>query len=143
MAENSTIEWVSFPAAEHPRKTILSTIFILGLALTLHLLYGPLYGIFTILILWLSLLPYYSQTTYLLDKDGIVIKKVFYTIRKNWSQYRSFYPDRNGVLLSPFPVPSRLENFRGLFIRFSNNRDEAIAFIESRLGTADENTTDG
>ncbi|MEA1912921.1 MAG: hypothetical protein U9N06_03675 [candidate division WOR-3 bacterium] len=134
MNKNSKIEWISFPAKEHPRRTILATLFIVGLSITLYLLYGLLYGLLSILFLGGSLFPYYTKTRYKLDKDGIKIKKNFYTIEKKWSSFRSYYPDKNGVLLSPFPVPSRFENFRGIFIPFSDNKEEVLSFIKSILG---------
>lgn len=127
------VEWVSFPASENPRKTIIATLFILSLSFLLYFLYEPIYGFLSLLFLGFSLLPYYTPTRYRLEVDRIVVKKNFYTIEKKWSHYRSFYTDKNGVLLSPFPVPSRLENFRGLYIRFKDNREEVISFIESRM----------
>jgi hypothetical protein len=54
-------------------------------------------------------------------------------LRKKWSQYRSCYPDKNGVLLSPFVRPSRLENFRGTYIRFWNNREEVVSFVKTMI----------
>ena len=53
---------------------------------------------------------------------------------KLWSDFRSFYADRNGVLLSPFARPSRLENFRGVYVRFGrSNRDEIRDFIRRKV----------
>lgn len=133
MKENSVTEWVSFPAKEHPRKTVLTSFFIISLTVALYYFYGPLYGIICLLVLGFSLLPYFTPTRYRFSENGIAVKKPFYTINKEWKDYRSYYPDRNGVLLSPFPVPSRLENFRGLYIRFSSNRDRVLSYVESRM----------
>ena len=138
MTENTVIEWVSFPAKENPRKTIFTVIFIIGLSVALFYFYGPIYGIISLLVLTFSLMPYFTPTRYTFDENNIEIKKAFYTINKKWKDYRSFYPDGNGVLLSPFPVPSRLENFRGLYIRFSNNRDRVLSFVESRMKRKNE-----
>ena len=96
MSKNLQIEWVSFPAVENLRKTTIATIFIIGLSILLYFLYGPIYGFLSILFLGFSLLPYYTPTTYRLNEDGIEVKKVFYTIKKSWSNFRSFYPDKNG-----------------------------------------------
>lgn len=46
------------------------------------------------------------------------------------SMFRSFYPDKRGVLLSPFTRPSRLENFRGVYVRYDGNKDEVDAFVK-------------
>ncbi|TEU00853.1 MAG: hypothetical protein E3J23_01495 [Candidatus Stahlbacteria bacterium] len=138
MSKNLQIEWVSFPAVENLRKTTIATIFIIGLSTLLYFLYGPIYGFLSILFLGFSLLPYYTPTTYRLNEDGIEVKKVFYTIKKSWSNFRSFYPDKNGVLLSPFPIPTRLENFRGIYIRFRGNREGVLSVVESMMDRAYE-----
>jgi len=138
MSKNLQIEWVSFPAVENLRKTTIATIFIIGLSTILYFLYGPIYGFLSILFLGFSLLPYYTPTTYRLNEDGIEVKKVFYTIKKSWSNFRSFYPDKNGVLLSPFPIPTRLENFRGIYIRFRGNGEGVLSVVESMMDRAYE-----
>jgi len=138
MSKNLQIEWISFPAVENLRKTTIATIFIIGLSTILYFLYGPIYGFLSILFLGFSLLPYYTPTTYRLNEDGIEVKKVFYTIKKSWSNFRSFYPDKNGVLLSPFPIPTRLENFRGIYIRFRGNGEGVLSVVESMMDRAYE-----
>ncbi|MCK4571976.1 hypothetical protein KAT89_03530 [candidate division WOR-3 bacterium] len=138
MSKNLQIEWVSFPAVENLKKTTIATIFIIGLSTLLYFLYGPIYGFLSILFLGFSLLPYYTPTTYRLNEDGIEVKKVFYTIKKSWSNFRSFYPDKNGVLLSPFPIPTRLENFRGIYIRFRGNGEGVLSVVESMMDRAYE-----
>lgn len=138
MSKNLQIEWVSFPAVENLKKTTIATIFIIGLSTLLYFLYGPIYGFLSILFLGFSLLPYYTPTTYRLNEDGIEVKKVFYTIKKSWSNFRSFYPDKNGVLLSPFPIPTRLENFRGIYIRFKGNGEGVLSVVESMMDRAYE-----
>lgn len=138
MSKNLQIEWISFPAVENLKKTTIATIFIIGLSTLLYFLYGPIYGFLSILFLGFSLLPYYTPTTYRLNEDGIEVKKVFYTIKKSWSNFRSFYPDKNGVLLSPFPIPTRLENFRGIYIRFRGNGEGVLSVVESMMDRAYE-----
>jgi hypothetical protein len=138
MSKNLQIEWVSFPAVENLKKTTIATIFIIGLSTLLYFLYGPIYGFLSILFLGFSLLPYYTPTTYRLNENGIEVKKVFYTIKKSWSNFRSFYPDKNGVLLSPFPIPTRLENFRGIYIRFRGNGEGVLSVVESMMDRAYE-----
>ena len=63
-----------------------------------------------------------------------MVKTTTQTLHKDWKVYRSYYVDKNGVLLSPFTEPTRLENFRGLYIMFNNNRDEVASFIKARIG---------
>jgi hypothetical protein len=57
------------------------------------------------------------------------------TLHKDWSIYRSCYPDKNGILLSPFVRPSRLENFRGIYLMFADNGEEVTRFVKAHIGT--------
>ena len=44
------------------------------------------------------------------------------------------YPGRRGVLLSPFLGPSRLENFRGFYLRYGkDNKTEVDEFLAELL----------
>jgi len=95
--------------------------------------YSPWFAVLGFIILYASLSPFYFPTRYRLTDEEISIKTTFQTQHKKWLQYRSCYPDKNGILLSPFMRPTRLENFRGLYIRFWNNRDEVTAFVKDRL----------
>jgi hypothetical protein len=81
-----------------------------------------------------SLAKFYFPTRYRLDDTGIMVKTMTQTLKKEWTLYRSCYPDKNGILLSPFAEPSRLENFRGLYLMFDNNRDDVTAFCRSHIG---------
>ena len=42
------------------------------------------------------------------------------------------------VLLSPFGHPSRLENFRGIYLIFNENKNEIVEFIKSHINSAPE-----
>ncbi|MCJ7458582.1 MAG: hypothetical protein MUP17_06300, partial [candidate division Zixibacteria bacterium] len=64
---------------------------------------------------------------------SLKVKFFFNTRKMEWGKYRSFYMDKNGVLLSPFEKPSRLENFRGIYLRFNQNKDEVVNFIKQRI----------
>ena len=92
--------------------------------------------ILAFLILFGSLSSFYFPTHYRLTDKEITIKTKMQTITKKWSQYRTFYPDKNGVLLSPFVRPSRLENFRGIYIKFWYNKDEVVDFVRGQLEKA-------
>jgi len=94
--------------------------------------------ILSIAILTISLSPFFFPTTYTFQDDCITVKSLLRKSSRNWDSFKSYYPDRNGLLLSPFTSPSRLENFRGLYIRFEGNRSEVVDFIEKKLKKAEE-----
>ena len=94
--------------------------------------------ILSIVILAISLSPFFFPTTYTFQDDCITVKSLLRKSSRNWDSFKSYYPDRNGVLLSPFISPSRLENFRGLYIRFEGNRSEVVDFIQKKLKVTEE-----
>jgi hypothetical protein len=52
-----------------------------------------------------------------------------------WSRVRRVSWEKSGLFLSPFPRPTPLENFRGLFLPWgSSNKEEIRAFVEKILG---------
>lgn len=87
----------------------------------------------SVAILAISLSPFFLPTTYTFQDDCIIVKSLLRKSSRQWNSFKSYYPDRNGVLLSPFSSPTRLENFRGVYIRFENNRSEVVDFIEKKI----------
>jgi len=132
-----SLQWKVHPAREKPKTTIILIIFLLSVWTGIYLLFHEAFWvILSILFLGCALIPYFIKTEYIMDDYCIRIKRGFSNQKREWKTLRSFYPDKNGVLLSPFSKPSRLENFRGTYIRFGNNRDEVLKFIQSCIEKA-------
>jgi hypothetical protein len=89
--------------------------------------------VLAMLIMWGSLAKFYFPTSYQLCESHIIVKTLLQTLKKDWSLYRSCYPDKNGILLSPFAQPSRLENFRGLYLMFEGNNKAVTDCVTARL----------
>jgi hypothetical protein len=124
---------VSHPARERPAATAAYVFIILlsGVVATLVMDNNPWWGIVGISVLFLSGWTYFLPVRFTMDGDGVRKKSLFGTEEKKWSQVKSFVPDRYGVLLSPFPQPTRLAKFRGLSVQFSNNREEVLEYVGS------------
>ncbi|MCK4856892.1 MAG: hypothetical protein KAT58_02885 [candidate division Zixibacteria bacterium] len=134
------LAWVTHPARARPLVTLLVVIFLTILVVIVYNLTASL--LFTIvgaLILWGSLSQYFMPTRFELTGRGVRIKYTVTTVTKEWNLYRSYYADRNGVLLSPFIRPSRLENFRGQYVRFAGNRDEVMKIVSDKIKMIDDN----
>jgi hypothetical protein len=52
---------------------------------------------------------------------------------RNWDQVKSFYPDKTGVLISPFLNKTWLENFRGLYLQYGRHREQVMGYLENKL----------
>jgi len=127
------MSWKSCPYKEHPRRTFFLVIFLIGIWVGVYFSFG-LYGvIIALILLGGGLLSYWLPTYYSLDEEWIKIKGIISEKSKKWEEFRSYYEDKNGVFLSPFAKPKRLENYRGVYIRFNNNAEEVIGFISARI----------
>jgi hypothetical protein len=132
--DNIKLEWTVHPLIANWKISAGLIAFLIALCTAIYFSFNSLTFLFlSIIFLVGSLSPFFFPTTYTLNDDGINIKSVFRKSSKNWGYYKSYYPDRNGILLSPFPHPSRLENFRGLYVRFNNNKADVVNFVKQKL----------
>jgi hypothetical protein len=133
------LEFVCHPAKRDLRITALTTLFIIICVVLVWLIsYSAFMTGLGVLILFGSLSGFYLPTRYYFYDDHLIVKTTVQKLRKEWSQFRSYYPDKNGVLLSPFVHPTRLENFRGLYIKFAGNRDRVMGIVRSKIDVEED-----
>lgn len=130
-------KWTAYPMRETPGRAV---IFWLVVVFTVLMVYWNLESILLTVVAALLLLgalsSFYLPTTYLLDKEGAALKRYFYQRRLEWRRVRSISDERDGVFLSPFPVKSRLENFRGIYLPYRGNREEILSVIRKHAPEA-------
>lgn len=128
-------EWRVHPFMESRLRAILSVAAPLVISFLVHLWLGSwLWTGLGFLLLVSAELPFFLISYCRFDAQGASMRRAGTTISKRWEQLKSYYPDRNGVLLSPFTRPFWLENFRGLYLPFGRHRDEVLRQIEARMG---------
>jgi hypothetical protein len=133
------LEWTCHPVKRKPLVSVLVTLFILAVvAVVFYTTASRAFGVLAAVVMLASLAKFYFPTTYRLTNERITIKTTTQTLHKDWSTYRSCYPDKNGILLSPFVRPSRLENFRGIYLMFNNNHDEITSFVKAHINRKTE-----
>ena len=126
--------WRVHPLCENWTRSSLLLLFLLLLFSIVYWLFQSIFVAFLSAIFVVSsLYRYFVPFQYELHEGQLVITAPFYSLTKPWSDFRSFYVDNNGVLLSPFVQPSRLENFRGVYVRFGANRSEVVNFIKTKI----------
>jgi hypothetical protein len=132
--DSDELTWVTHPMIESPRKAALfwAVFFLMLLAVwiaTEEWLFVVLSGV----ILFASLRGFVLPTRYKITDEGLEVDRLFYRIRKKWSDYRSHVVERNGVFLSPFSVKHRMENFRGIFLNTGKCHKEVAEFVGRHL----------
>ncbi|OPL17605.1 MAG: hypothetical protein AVO35_09245 [Candidatus Aegiribacteria sp. MLS_C] len=102
-----------------------------GVVATLAMDGNPWWGLVGMGVLFLSGWSYFLPVRYTMDEEGVRKKSAFGLEEKKWHQVKRIVPDRYGVLLSPFPQPTRLAKFRGLSVQFSGNGEEVLEYIRA------------
>ena len=133
------IEWTCHPARHRPVALVGVTAFVLLLTLGIHLSFGDAFltGL-SMVILSISLSPFYLPTGYRMTQDRAFIRTVLGTRDKPLDLFRRWQVDRYGILLSPFDRPSRLDRFHGLNLRFDGpDRERVLDYIQRRFDKND------
>lgn len=131
------MKWVVHPLKKNKKKTFL-------LGLILMVVWGSVYWytlslgylLLAIFILVASLSAYFFPTVFELTPEKVMVKYAATRKEKTWDFFRSFYADSNGVFLSPFTKPSRMENFRGLYLIYNDNKEEVLNFVKSKINVS-------
>lgn len=127
-----------------PVRAVIGLLFIALVAWTLQSwLATGYFTVVAVLLLWGQVAGFYLPTRYSLDDDRVSVRGIVAKREKQWSDFRSYYVDSDGVLLSPFVSRSRLERFRGLSLMFHANREEVVAFVERKLGAGEDDAVLG
>jgi len=130
--------WTSFPFAESPISSALVLAFFVLVAV---FVYSITYKIFWVLLslvfLFSSLFAYFVPTVYKFYDDHIFFKVGVFSRERKYSEFKCFYADKKGVMLSTFSRPRGLDRFRGQSVRFTRNqdeRDEILTFLDEKIG---------
>jgi hypothetical protein len=135
----SELSWTAWPMMRSPVRAAVGILFIALVAWTLQSwLRTGYFTVIAVLLLWGQVAGFYLPTRYALTDNGVSVRGIITKRNKEWGDFRSYFVDRDGVLLSPFIGRSRLERFRGLSLQFHGNRDDVVAFVKAALG-AEEN----
>jgi hypothetical protein len=130
-----TLEWMVHPVKRKPWISAAVSLFVVTVVAVVRMATDShAFAVLAAIVMVASLAKFYFPTRYRLDEHKITVKTTTQTLTKEWSLYRSCYPDKNGILLSPFAQPSRLENFRGLYLMFAGNHESVTAFCRAHLG---------
>lgn len=128
------LSWTVHPLWDHGVRTVLlAAVLILVLALVRLTYPEPIWTILAAVVLFASLARYFFPTTYRLTQEGVEMTFLGMKRLRPWSEIRSYYPGPTGLLLSPFPKPHRLENFRGHYLLFGSHREEVTEFVRAHV----------
>jgi hypothetical protein len=129
------IRWRVHPLTENAWRSILLAVIIFAACYGVWSWTG--FGGFVLIafiLLVVSMAPFIFSTRYFMNSEGLEINFLGIRNFRGWEEYRNFYPHDVGVHLSPFRELSRLDPFRGNFIRFApGNHEEVIRFLDRHI----------
>lgn len=135
VAITEAVRWDVHPLRwEPPGKSVLLAVLIMVSAVTAAMGFEHwLYGAFSMVVLTIAMSRYFFPTHYAIDTTGI--NTVHLGLRRSipWGDFRRVDEHRDGVFLSPLVRPGRLDSFRGIFLRYHQNREEVIYFVRQHV----------
>jgi hypothetical protein len=130
VSEETPLTWSVHLARRRPGQAAV-VVAVIGAA-ALAAVYGfqslPL-GLLAAVLLTASVSDYLFPLRFMLDAQAAESRGPVHRRRMLWTQVRRVSRDDSGVRLSPFPRPSRLDGFRGIYLWFDDNADQVMAHI--------------
>ena len=131
---SEVFEWTVHPFAESPKRAVIAFLAPFLVCLLVYLWTPSWFWVgLAFLLIVSSEFPFFLKTSYRFDENGIFQKRGGVVQSRTWEQVKSYYPDRTGVLVSPFLQKTWLENFRGLYLQFGKHREEVLSHLEKRI----------
>lgn len=122
--------WRVHLAVERPGRAALLVAVALGSGALCYSLFGNwVFALASAGVLLAATAEFLFPVSYRLDEAGAEMRCLFGGRKMDWSEVRKAYLVEAGVKLSPLPRRSRLEAYRGVFLRFEGNRDEVLAAV--------------
>jgi len=119
----TTVRWVSWPLRDEPRrKSVLMLAVVAGVS-ALAAFQGSPYGILAPVLLLILLGPYVLPARFEVSAAGVKVFFFLFNRNRPWSAYKRYAIQRDGVFLGTEPKPSRVDSFRGDFLRFAAGAD--------------------
>ncbi|MGC8833879.1 MAG: hypothetical protein ACP5R4_07460 [Armatimonadota bacterium] len=131
-AADTVLEWTVHLAAMQPVKAVAAAVLCLAaVGLAAVAFSNVVFPLVTAWLLFASLAEFFLPVTYKLTTQGAEARHLWTFAKIEWGNVKRRYLCEDGVKLSPLSSPSRLESFRGVFLRFGrDNREEILNAIK-------------
>lgn len=131
------INWTSFPIQEESiYKSLILVCGIIAFCVGIVFIISIAYALFAFAVLFMALSKYFLPTRYKLDDQGFSKEFLFFSKHRLWKDYKRTVGFNDGIFISPMAKTSRLDNFRGEFIKLEKNMNGHIynRVIKSFIG---------
>lgn len=125
------MSWTVHLARQYPARTAVSVVFIVVATTIGCIAVGPYVAALVGVALIASLSDFLFPVRYLVAPDKVSCRMLLKSAEIRWEDVKRCYLDDQGVKLSPLDRVSRLEAFRGVYLRFAGNESEVIEAVKS------------
>lgn len=130
--EEPILVWKVHLLKEQPWR-VLPAVPVVALSFLISCVYCPniIMPLVVSLLFFSALSEYLFPVTYKISARGASRRTLFGYASIEWGSVRKCYLDDHGVKLSPLIRQSRLEAYRGVYLRFGDRRDEIIEAVRN------------
>lgn len=128
--KRGVLAWTSLPVRDDGPKALVLIMLIVAISAGIGWSFASVaWAAFSLAVLVTALRQYFVVSHIVVDEAGVQVRSVFGCQRRLWSELKSYYPQPDGVFLSPFEQRSRLDPYRGLFLRYRGNKDAVEVWL--------------
>jgi len=128
---DAILRWTVHLAPERPVKLLCALGVVAFACFAAHWAIGVLGSLAVAVALVGSLADFLFPVTYEITSDRATCRMLLKRAEVQWRNVRRCYLDQTGVKLSPLDRRSRLEVFRGVYLRFNGNREQVIETVKA------------
>lgn len=129
--DREVLSWTVHLAREHPLRTAVSVAFVLSASAGAFFAVGPTAAVIVAGVVVASLSEFLFPVRYVVTDETASCRMLLNRTEIRWANVKRCYVDNLGVKLSPLDRVSRLEAFRGVYLRFAGNENEVIETVKS------------
>lgn len=120
LQDGMPLEWrVHLLQRDPARLPLVGAMLLLGFVAVYLMFQSFLSAMVAVLLLVASISEYLFPVRYRITAEGVQADALTSRMRLSWQQARRLVPERQSLLVSPLPAPSRLDAFRGVLLRFA------------------------
>lgn len=125
------LSWTVHLARQRPAKTAACVTFVAVASVVGYLAVGPAAALIVPLALVAFLSDFLFPVRYEITGERATSRMLLNRAEIKWADVKRCYLDDQGVKLSPLDRASRLEAFRGVYLRFGGNESEVVETVKA------------
>lgn len=129
--ETAVLEWRVNLRKQQPKQAASALFFIVAVSgFFLFVFQNLVWAGFALVMLLIFTREFFLPVRYRLTTKAAEMRYLGGWYRMEWKDVKACYLDECGVKLSPFRFRTRLDRFRGIYLRFGDNREAVVEKVK-------------